>query len=587
MIRHPHRISWSPVKANRRRPGRAALAGLAGLGLALALISPAAASPQLPGEYDGLAITSVGLELGQKLRAHGGLVNGLTPALGGALNTSGVHEQGNTQVNDPLLDNIQTAHGDLFNFAIESETSVVESGSNIVVGYNSSAGTKIADEQGHLSQILRSAFSVSSDGGKTWSSGFVPPHPGSVATGGDPALAVDRAGTIYYANLGIGSPPTYPVTIDVNRSIDHGRTWSAAATVATPEFADKDWIAVGPDPTAPERDNVYVTWTNFTSTGSELWLARSTDGGTTWASKRLYAPAAAGVLSSYVQWSTPVADESSGRLYIPFLQFSTIDADFVKALVSDDGGQTLSFVRFEAPGAPEPTGLPNVTPGTAGDCGEDGGIWTLIHQGPSTAGAFGFPRWQQATRIITQPNAAASGGRLFIVLNTSTSHVWGVGAGSTIRLLFSSDGGVTWAAPVVVAPSTASEPQRFHPSVTVDPDGAVHVVFYTQEASGRIHVDAAAGTVAEDTVAFGRVKHVSTGSWNLTPSNITVSTDVTTNFDSLVVPCYDVGEYLSVTSTASGVFAAWGDDRKSWKEPDGSILAGVHAQPDVFSAQVP
>jgi hypothetical protein len=587
MIRHPHRISWSPLRANRRRCRRAALTVLAGLGLGVALISPAAASRQLPGEHDGLAITSVGVDLGKKLRASGGLVHGLTPSLGGALNASGTHEQGNTQINDPLLDNIQSAHGDLFNFAIESETSVVESGSNIVVGYNSSAGTKIADEQGHLAQILRSAFSVSSDGGKTWSSGFVPPHPASVATGGDPALAVDRAGDVYYANLGIGPPPTYPVTIDVNKSIDHGRTWAAATTVATPEFGDKDWIAVGPDPSAPERDNVYVTWTNFTDTGSELWLARSTDGGTTWATKRLYAPAAAGVLSSYVQWSTPVVDESSGRLYIPFLQFSTIDADFVKALVSDDGGQTFSFARFQIPGAPEPTAFPNVTPGAAGDCGDDGGIWTLMHQGPSTPGRFGFPRWQQATRIITQPNAAAANGRVLIVLNTSTSPTWGDGSGSAIRLLFSPDGGATWAAPVLVARSTTSEPQHFHPSITIDPSGSVHVVFYTQEASGRIRVDAATGAVTRNTVVFGRDEHVSTGSWDLAPSNITVSAEVTTNFDSLVVPCYDAGEYLGVTSTTSGTFTAWGDDRKPWKEPDGSILSGVHAQPDVFSASVP
>jgi hypothetical protein len=94
-------------------------------------------------------------------------------------------------------------------------------------------------------------------------------------------------------------------------------------------------------------------------------------------------------------------------------------------------------------------------------------------------------------------------------------------------------------------------------------------------------------TVAGNTVVFGRDKRVSTEAWDLTPSNITVSPNLTTNFDSLVVPCYDVGEYLGVTATTSGTFAAWGDDRKPWKEPDGSILSGVHAPPDVFSASLP
>src|ERR1700687_1324230 len=205
-------------------------------------------------------------------------------------------------------------------------------------------------------------------------------------------------------------------------------------------------------------------------------LARSTDGGTSWTSKQLFAPKDDGLTSSsFIQFSNPVVDASSGRLYIPFLHFSsTLDADAIKVLVSDDGGDSFHFLKFNVAGWPDPTGFPNVTPGEIIDCGRgNGGVRNVLHQGVDVGGGrFGLARYVHATRLVTQPAAAASNGHLLIVFQSSTSPFLGdPTAGSEIKLLFSRDGGHSWAPSVTVAGSTTAEPQHVHPAIALDDQG--------------------------------------------------------------------------------------------------------------------
>jgi hypothetical protein len=246
----------------------------------------------------------------------------------------------NTQVNDASLDHVVTFNPSVvrtrpFEFSTQSETSMVTNGRHIVVGYNSSAGAVVEFFPGFglfYTQLLFSGFSTSHDGGRTWTSGFVPPVSGDAPfTFGDPSLAMDRRGKIYYASGGIDAVGNFALII--NKSTDNGRTFGKAAVVVLDPGSDKPWLAIGPDPAIRGRDNLYVTWTSFTGRGSELHLATSTDGGQTWSSKTLFAPLDDGVNSSFIQFSNPAVDVSSGRLYIPFLHFSDVDADNVRVLV--------------------------------------------------------------------------------------------------------------------------------------------------------------------------------------------------------------------------------------------------------------
>ncbi len=167
----------------------------------------------------------------------------------------------NVQVNDPALDHIQTFPGTRpFEFSTESETSLVNLGRDQIVGYNSSAGANVELIPGvglAYTQLFFSAYSVSHDGGRTWTSGFLPPaDPASPFTFGDPSLAVDRRGNVYYASL--GTDPAGKTSVNVNISTDRGDTWSAAVVVDVDEGSDKEWLAAGPDPTHFSRDNLYL-----------------------------------------------------------------------------------------------------------------------------------------------------------------------------------------------------------------------------------------------------------------------------------------------------------------------------------------
>ena len=544
----------------------------------------------------GLDLRSQGRQVGQsvlKAAATGNLIilsGSVTPNGNFSRGDSKHDSQGpNVQVNDPATDTIQSFTGTRpFEESTQSETSIAVAGNDIVVGYNSSAGEPIVKIGNSLfaTHIFFSGFSVSHDGGATWKSGFIPPPPRSIETLGDPSVGVDRAGNFYYTSL--AADAAFNLVIAVNKSTDHGTTFAPAVIAATDNGADKDWMAVGPDPAVPGRDNIYVTWTSFRSNrSSQLWFARSTDGGATWTSKAIFAPVSSGVMSNQLSFSNPVVDASNGRLYIPFLHFSFIDADDIRVLASDDAGETFHFLTFNAPGAPDAFAFPNVTPGELIDCG-GGGLRNVLHQGADVGGGrFGLARYVHATRLITQPAAVAGKGRLFLALQTSTSPFFGdPAAGSEINLLYSPDGGTTWEPSFKVAASTLSEPQHVHPAIALTEDKEhVSVGYYVQQDDTKLRTDLASIKVDNDFLRLKELNHLSTASFDLTPSNIPFPLPGrpfnTTNYDRTVVPCYNIGEYMSVTSSHADVLAAWGDNRQSWTGPVTSPAPGVHVQADV------
>src|SRR5712692_2687849 len=442
---------------------------------------------------------------------------------------------GSVQINDPALDNIQDFPGTRpFEESVQSETSMVTFGRNVVVGYNSSADQPLVLTPAGLFFTHRhlSGYSFSHDGGRTWTSGFIPPSPGSLFTFGDPALAVDRAGNFYYASIG----------------------------------AD----AAG---------------------SSDMMVGKSTDGGATFSSRSLFAPVDNTVMSAFIQFTQPTVDASNGRLYIPFLHFSDFDADFIKVLVSDDGGANFHFLKFNVPGAPDVFGFPNVTPGTVADCGRgNGGIRLILHSGANIGGGrFGLPRFVHATRLVTQPSSAAHDGRLFIAINSSTSPVSGdPAAKSEIHMLFSPDGGQSFQVSVVAA-ATAADPQHVHPALSIDRQGRhVSIGYYVQQANDQLRVDLANGQVTGHRVVWGEDVQNLSPAFDLTPSNIPLPTATnpfaTTNYDRTIRACYDIGEYMSTTYSHERVLAAWGDNRNSWTSPAGSPAVGIHSQPDVFAS---
>jgi len=201
---------------------------------------------------------------------------------------------------------------------------------------------------------------VSNDGGQTWCcTASDPNHLGTLIpgvehltggqydAGGDPALAWDSNGHVYYAGLGFDRTSA-PNTVTVSRGTFSGDnlTWSAPtfidATTSPAILNDKEWIAVDHNASSPFRDRVYVTWTRYVFNArngafvqAPIFFASSSDGGATFTSPTSIA---GNVL--YDQGSRPVV-APDGALYVFFegaTRLSSLNSTYV--VKSTDGGTT-------------------------------------------------------------------------------------------------------------------------------------------------------------------------------------------------------------------------------------------------------
>jgi hypothetical protein len=224
----------------------------------------------------------------------------------------------------------------------QNETSIAvnpTAGSNVLAGAND-----------YRLGFGSSGFYASTDGGKTFYDGILPfpslPNGDNLDGGGDPAVAFDRDGVAYYAEINFNR------TDDTNgiftlRSTNGGFTWTRpcvpidSSTPPNPAddeavcggagdprqpgdnvvtfeqdndvlfngsvpFNDKEYIAVGPRPRGVEprcfgpetgnrvacdpeevgSDRIYVTWTKFTATDARIYVSYSDDQARSWSPEK-------------------------------------------------------------------------------------------------------------------------------------------------------------------------------------------------------------------------------------------------------------------------------------------------------------
>jgi len=271
--------------------------------------------------------------------------------------------------------------------------------------------------------------------------------------GGDPSVAFDSHGHVYYAGLGFDrtAPPN---TVAVNKgTFDNAGhlSWSAPTfinpTTAPSTLNDKEWIAVDAHASSPFRDRVYVSWTRFimnAHTGayvqSPISFVYSKDGGATFSAPQLIA---GNVL--YSQGSHPAVGPD-GTVYV-FWDGSTRKAtlDSIWVVKSTDGGVTWS--------QPVP-----VSP--------------LVDIIPVANTAF---------RVNSYPGASvAPDGTVYVTWSSLMSDATGglcpartnTGCHATVLYSKSSDGGTTWSAPAVAFPTQNASTQTPIGYPATNPDGS-------------------------------------------------------------------------------------------------------------------
>ncbi len=146
----------------------------------------------------------------------------------------------------------------------QSETSITvnPNNSNILVGGSNEI----------VRLPMRGYFS--SDGGKSWGAVDLPLPPAATTNGtdfgSDPAVAFDTRGNVYYAYIVVFFNRFFAsiqgTEMAVARSTDGGKTWPQVTffnfNSGTGKFNDKPYIAVDTNPNSPFRDSVYVAWDN-------------------------------------------------------------------------------------------------------------------------------------------------------------------------------------------------------------------------------------------------------------------------------------------------------------------------------------
>jgi hypothetical protein len=280
----------------------------------------------------------------------------------------------------------------------------------------------------------------SNDAGATWCcSSSDPAHLGTLIpgvtrlaggpydAGGDPALAFDSRGTVYYAGLGFNRTSA-PNTVTVNRGTFDGAgqlSWNAPtfinATTSPAVFNDKEWIAADANVGSAFRDRVYVSWTRFlfnpkngAYVQSPIFFASSSNGGQTFT-----APKSISGNVLYDQGSRPVVGPD-GSLYVFFegsTRLATASSTYV--VKSTDGGASwgkplaistlvdshvLRDTAFRVNSYPAAAAAPN---------GDLYATWTTMMSGASTAvyskSTNGGTTWVAPVRVFARADQTAEG----------------------------------------------------------------------------------------------------------------------------------------------------------------------------------
>jgi hypothetical protein len=187
-------------------------------------------------------------------------------------------------------------------------------------------------------------WATSTDGGTTWTHGFLPglttgEGSGPYDAASDPAVAYDaKHGVWMIASLPISNTSQTPA-VAVSRSTD-GMTWQNPVSVdPTSPNSDKNWIVCDSWASSPYYGNCYLEWDEPPT--DELLMSTSSDGGLTWGAATPTANLAEGI------GGEPLV-QPNGTVVVPTEWFVTVGgnpATVISGFVSSNGG-----LNWTAPG---------------------------------------------------------------------------------------------------------------------------------------------------------------------------------------------------------------------------------------------
>lgn len=176
-------------------------------------------------------------------------------------------------------------------------------------------------------------FATSTDGGSTWTHGFLPGittfyKGGKYTAASDAAVAYDAAhGKWLISSIAIINATGVAVLAS---SSSDALTWNNPVVVNNKSaFADKDWITCDSNSSSPFYGHCYVEWEDA-GIGDQVEMSTSTDGGQTWSP--------AFIVSNAIGLGGQPLVQPDGNAVVPFLSFSGNGA--IGVFTSSNGGKT-------------------------------------------------------------------------------------------------------------------------------------------------------------------------------------------------------------------------------------------------------
>ncbi|MDM7913931.1 MAG: FlgD immunoglobulin-like domain containing protein [Candidatus Eisenbacteria bacterium] len=306
---------------------------------------------------------------------------------------------------------------------------------------------------------------VSIDGGQT----FQPPVASSIPPThyavGDPSLAFDADGRLYWTYLASLVDDTHtdiflaqcdPATGEVLP----GYPVNISAQTGFESCTDKEWLAVDSWPGSPFANRLYVTWTDMGSgcsfANDNQRFTYSTDHGLTWATKQ--------TLATGSSWPVSMAVASNGDVYVAYHGWTQIATEpgtgFVKMVRSTNGGAS-----FAPATDPFPPGSASITTNIDRD---------LPHVRFWLQGSL--QAW-----ILPDPHAPS---HLAVIACDDPENDFSSGDPSDVMIARSTNSGQTWTVPQRVE-SSASGLLQVMPSAAVDrTTGNIAVTWYDNREGG-------------------------------------------------------------------------------------------------------
>lgn len=450
--------------------------------------------------------------------------------------------------------NVNTDCADPAGIGPHNETSIAvdpNDANHIVGGAND---YQLSFNGSHLDETIHSRAHVTFDGGKTWSLFNIFSNSSYTATG-DPSVAFDGHGNVYYATLGfrfVSKTNAQNPDVLVAHSSDGGKSWNEVRVASgsglftsAGDLLDKEYIA------AWGNGNVIITYGDFhqdahgVTTSVDIFSQVSHDGGVSWSEPNLISGS---LHESFGSMPVVAAD---GKVYAAFLNTTNLVT----------GRDDYEFLRLD----PQ-TGAP--ISGTFKTIG------TLVDGFFDYPIEFGRQTYQDSVfrnglpvNIAADPTNAAHLAAIWSDMRNSTpvspsdTSPYDNKTNSDVVFSQTFDSGKTWSAPAALAIPN----DQFMPWGAFDSTGALRIGFFDRQYDKNNHLydyTLATEDVAESTTPTFSFAKVTTQSSDPTQGDRWFSGRSPSTNPAFQHPTSFMGDYSNIAAVpGGGVVAYWTDMR--------------------------